>query len=359
MRRKIQSHEVLNPERVMSHMLRDYVEGALDDNRVLFRASVVAVDTSGGQLETDPPNPQNSIRARILDGYDANTPDDDLTIFWPLYSHLVQPIKEKEHVYVIFEDATRQNGLWITRVPEPLDVANTNYVQGIAKYLERPENELSNINVDQQVQGLTAPPTSVDVSAEFTVEPVIPFTPRVGDYVIYGSNNATIVIGRDRPSTVDSGQVQTAGTIDLVAGRQTANEMDSINDKARIYVSELTDIDVNFGTDSVGTNPLAAAGAVVIGDQVRIVARQGMKIVVQSGDVTIDGSTITIGNNATEAAVLGNILVQKISDLIAQIAAISVPTAVGPSGPPVNASLISAISAQLQSALSQTVKVKA
>jgi len=38
------------------------------------------------------------------------------------------PLKETEHVYVVFEDESKLAGLWITRIPEPNNLDNPNYV---------------------------------------------------------------------------------------------------------------------------------------------------------------------------------------------------------------------------------------
>ena len=77
----------------------------------------------------------------------------------------------------------------------------------------------------------------------------------------------------------------------------------------------------------------------------------GPKIVIGSG---INNQT-QIGREATEPIVLGNVLVRELVDLIGkiidQINLISVPTGVGPSGPPVNAPAFTGIKLTLQSKL--------
>ena len=55
---------------------------------------------------------------------------------------------------------------------------------------------------------------------------------------------------------------------------------------------------------------------------------------------------------------LGNKLVDLIGQIIDQINLISVPTGVGPSGPPANAAAFSGIKAQLSTALSGIGKIK-
>jgi hypothetical protein len=105
-------------------MIKDYSEGRLDKSRIFYRAIIIDVDTEGGKLESRPPNPPNSIRARIYtNGMDANTPDSALTIFYPLFpSHISAPVEINEHVYVMFEDESMSNGVWVTTVPAHRDI---------------------------------------------------------------------------------------------------------------------------------------------------------------------------------------------------------------------------------------------
>ena len=81
--------------------------------------------------------------------------------------------------------------------------------------------------------------------------------------VSVNTDNAAIVLGTDRPSTIASGKgaigAQNAATIDLVTGRMSsARKGDGVEDgtfvnpsfstdAARIYISQLTDVDLNFG----------------------------------------------------------------------------------------------------------------
>jgi hypothetical protein len=126
--------DVLEPHRVLDNLLNDYIQGQLDDNNFLYRVLVTKIDTIGGQLEKEEdgatPNPKNSIKGRIITaGYDSATPEEALPVFWPLFPFQVMPIKEGEHVYVIFEDnINKQHGLWITRVPENKRVDQRNLV---------------------------------------------------------------------------------------------------------------------------------------------------------------------------------------------------------------------------------------
>lgn len=77
-----------------------------------------------------------------------------------------------------------------------------------------------------------------------------------------------------------------------------------------------------------------------------------------NSDIHMNAREIKLGLNPTEQAVLGNTLQRALNALIDQIAALTVPTGTGPSGPPVNAGQIRAIKDQIANALSQTVSIK-
>jgi hypothetical protein len=367
MRRSIQEDQIASPESILYRMIQDYVEGALDSNRVLFRATVVAIDHVGGQFEIEPPNPRNSIQARVNTARrNATTLDDDLPIFWPMFPHIQSPVKESEHVYVIFEDDAKQHGLWLSRIPQRLDVDSKNYVKGTAAYLQNPLNDIAtSISIDQLVAGRSDDPSSVNVSSDFVIETVPEFKARVGDHVIHGSNNTIVVLGRDRPGASDDPTAQTdnAGTIDMVAGR-ASEDMDTDADQSRIYISRKTDVDSNFGTGQIGSQgagPSAPGPAVALkSDEIRIVARNGMKIVVVGGDLTIEGSNINIGTQPTEHAVLGDKLKTLLDKILQALLQHTHPTPAGPSGPSIDAvtDWTSAKTTDLPLTLSQTVKVK-
>ena len=130
------------PEMILADLLREAARGKPAD-RTVRRALVLAVDYEGGLLQNPdgsgqyesvwpgqhsqmlpaivgPNNPKGSIKARILtDGLDRFRPDDDVRVYWPLFSpdHLGIPVSPGEHVYVMFEGSGLENGFWIGRVP--------------------------------------------------------------------------------------------------------------------------------------------------------------------------------------------------------------------------------------------------
>lgn len=147
-----------------------------------------------------------------------------------------------------------------------------------------------------------------------------------GDIILDSKNsNASIVIGKDRPSGLTSGYGglghQKSSTIDIVAGRVSQFAKTTIRqgggperrvfadpnfryDASRIYISEKTDIDQNFGivkTDNFNTAP-SITGRPAIGmkaDLVRIVGDEGIKLVTgvyNKGDKTPAGIQLIAQN---------------------------------------------------------------
>lgn len=127
------------------------------------------------------------------------------------------------------------------------------------------------------------------------------------EIVADGQNNAQIVIGRDRPAQVGSGYAGIGAThaaaIDLVVGR-TGREARNVDtgdvtlvadndfksDSARIYITERTDIDVNFGIvpGKIG-NPTGRSGIGIKADNIRIVGREGIKLITRTDDTNSKG----------------------------------------------------------------------
>jgi len=131
----------------------------------MFRAYVYAVDTVGAMLENDqgetgpdleqtvtdsqgtrsfnvkaalgPPNPPDSVKARIItNNMDQFLDDDDLRVYWPMFPGLQNP-SPGELVYVVFEDSSMTHGLWVSKVPFDNRYDNPNLI------LQREVSELS------------------------------------------------------------------------------------------------------------------------------------------------------------------------------------------------------------------------
>ena len=135
--------------------------------------------------------------------------------------------------------------------------------------------------------------------------------------VIKGKNNTWIVLGRDRPGPRSSGYMATgdtqAGSIDIVVGRMghkatswralkpgemgppgpLETDPDFVADSARIYISQKTDIDENFGLPRgrVGTSK-TKSGIGIKADAVRIIAREGIKLVTRTDAKNSQGSDV-------------------------------------------------------------------
>lgn len=152
--------DFLYPERIFFQMIKDYEEGHFNHRgSLLKRALVVDVDNEGGRLESNPPNPIGSIRGRVYTrGLDATLPNSALTIFHPFFpEHMTPPVEPDEHVYVLFEDDSYSNGLWVTTVPSHRDV----------NFGDPEANRTRQNTTANTFEGSSAPPPVVDRDAEF------------------------------------------------------------------------------------------------------------------------------------------------------------------------------------------------
>lgn len=357
---------------------------------------VTKIDLVGGKLEgpdaqirkNETPNPKGSIQARIItDGANRAIPEKDLPVFWPFFPYDLMPIKEGEHVYVIFEDNNnKSHGLWLTRIPESNKVDKLNLVPGEKKYEDNEDNDYNNVNVQKSAQASESPNlTQPKQSEDFAKEDIPPFTARVGDRAIHGSNNTLILLSRDRIDEPNTGEKEESGTILMVTGRKDAEKLNLKEDKSYVLISSKTDVDDNLGINA-GSSKKGVATIALKSDEIRISARKGMKIVVEdsnggSGDIFIvnkgkmtietdkeinikskekivlDCNAIEVGTNG-EKAVLGDTMKGLISDYITDNTTHTHPSAMGPTGPSVD--LIPAkikATIKLEQSLSNSVKI--
>lgn len=152
------------------------------------------------------------------------------------------------------------------------------------------------------------------VQGDNLIEPLPTFNRSPGEKLIEGANNTFIVLGRDRPGEVGSGyNNQTgAGTIDIVVGRMSADIQTSIMneqsfgqeplvtdnnlalDASRIYISQKTDVDKNFNLADGGVGASEARAAIAIkSDAVRIIGREGVKIITKVDEENSQGAPIS------------------------------------------------------------------
>jgi len=169
------------------------------------------------------------------------------------------------------------------------------------------------------------------MSYDVIKENVPAFYRRVGDRVIEGSNNVTMVFGTDRAAPGDadldsglghinaSGKGKGTGTWHLVTGRAGLNP-NFTNDSSYIYVSMKTDVDDNiqsseeFKTNSIPTIILKT-------DSLRLIAKKNFKLLSNKTYITLDGENsvtigvpgskdsgkIYLGSSAKEQVIFGNV----------------------------------------------------
>ena len=141
-------------------------------------------------------------------------------------------------------------------------------------------------------------------------EPVSSYIQTPSEKIYKGSNNTWLVFGRDRPKSRLSGYGglgdTQAGSIDIVVGRLGVDsksftqdgervwvDPDVKKDAARIYISQKTDIDENFGlvAGEVG-QAKAKSGIAIKADGIRLVAREGIKLVTRTDRKNSQGADI-------------------------------------------------------------------
>lgn len=138
---------------------------------------------------------------------------------------------------------------------------------------------------------------------------------------VFNNGNAYITLGKDRPSGKASGlggQGATgANAIDIVVGRLSSapNPDGTIADNsfsadaARIYISQLTNIDFNFGIDpGKSGNMESRSGIGIKADGVRLIGREGVKIVTGRANNATGfgnkGETNSLGGKVSQPAPL-------------------------------------------------------
>lgn len=142
------------------------------------------------------------------------------------------------------------------------------------------------------------------------VEPQPNYIVSKSEKVYTGQTNASIVLGRDRPQSRLSGYGGRGDThasaIDIVVGRMGSKSQevdedgnavwvdpDFTNDAARIYISQKSDVDQYFklAPGKVGDKQTRSSIAVKA-DGVRIIGREGVKIVTKTDAVNSQGGDI-------------------------------------------------------------------
>jgi len=132
-------------------------------------------------------------------------------------------------------------------------------------------------------------------------EPTPRFIQSETEKVISGTSNASIILGRDRPGSRLSGYGGSgvAGRMANHAVSATA-EGDPVStdpnfklDAARIYLSQKTDIDANFGLADGNVGNASAKSAIGLkADGIRIVAREGINLITKTDMKNSQGGAI-------------------------------------------------------------------
>lgn len=193
-------------------------------------------------------------------------------------------------------------------------------------------------------------PNHLGIANDKLVEPIPTFIRAPCEKVFEGENNAWITLGRDRPGDLLSGYGGAGhtecGTIDIVAGRRSANVKEYDNslfdekqvfthnnireDASRIYISQKTDLDKNFHLSPVGKQETSSKAAVAIkSDNVALIARESIKFVTGvdsknsrgAPQISIPGIYLVAGNDTDglQAIPLGDNLVECIEKLVFHI----------------------------------------
>jgi len=189
------------------------------------------------------------------------------------------------------------------------------------------------------------------VAGSKILDPVPGFISSDCETVVENENNASIVLGRDRPSNRMSGYGGRGHTqcaaIDIVCGRMGADprqvngegEFIEVNpdfklDSARVYISQKTDIDENFSLAAgrVGVSN-TKSGIALKADGIRVIARDGIKLITRTdmlnsqgaGVESVTGVDLIAGNDDTDLQpmVKGNNLISALSELIDHVDALS------------------------------------
>ena len=140
---------------------------------------------------------------------------------------------------------------------------------------------------------------------------------------VINKNNSFIVLGADMPEGIQSGYggkgSSKASTIDLVVGRASSKSdglgpkngelltNNFFSDAARIYISQMTDIDKNFAiTESNIERSVGRSAIGIKADAVRVIGREGVKIVtgrgMNVGGFGDKGETNSLGGEIKEVA---------------------------------------------------------
>ena len=158
--------------------------------------------------------------------------------------------------------------------------------------------------------------------------------------VVKNDHNSFIILGKDRPSAPSSGYggagSTQCGSIDLLVGMQsmapggprnnTLASPSMMMDSARILISQMTDVDQNFGIVDGRVGSLKGGSAAVIkADSTRIIAREGGIKLVTGTDpknskgaplYSISGIELIAGNDDKKRGIKGSKEINNLQPLV-------------------------------------------
>jgi hypothetical protein len=177
---------------------------------------------------------------------------------------------------------------------------------------QKPKAVKGDVGTQERMQDKQLGQRILDASPNLA-EPFLAYNKISGELISH-VGDAYIVLGKDKPEGITSGYFgeSNCSTIDLVVGRcgvvgqQIAEEFPDkaannnfYLDSARIYISQRTDVDDNLGLtdffEKVGVHegPAKNRSAIAIkADGVRIVAREGIKLVTMTDETNSTNNTI-------------------------------------------------------------------
>ncbi len=303
--------------------------------------------------------PINSIWCQIIEGNRL-----DQHIAYPFFpAHLCMPIKPAEQVWVFYSSLDRVY-YWVCRKTGDYISEDANYTH-IDRIVNQPivsaspgvtpqvsskdafNNTVPNTNnfpngksdsLYERTSGIFYNDDAIlrqsqEYQQRFVQEAVPRIVRHPGDLVIQGSNNSSIVLGSTE-------NIPGQGSVDIVAGHNLKTEpvlntrnnkevdktqpasadgpIDFMADKARLYLSMFDNSDTKFSINVKGIEGSgAASSAVVVSDQVRLVARNDIKITVgdtgagivikSNGEIVIvpaETSVIKLGGDDADKAIL-------------------------------------------------------
>jgi len=353
--------------------------------------------------------PRNTVIARrVLDATSSAT-ESPMFLFPFFPPNLALPCQPGEHIWVMFEapgSIQTDLGYWFCRITEPGFVEDVNHVHSPRAYdpsfhpgikdvyegKDDPKYEFRNGRAaTKDGERYTEPESATlpgddkayetlmkdtDAGKLMKYEAVPRYRKRPGEFVLEGTNNALISVGRDRVGPVakysddaKKGKVPSlpdeddpsdgSGSIDLVAGRgqtdktlgktvtnsigkkelakahkdvsNTEGDPDFKNDRSRVLISQHTLPDKNFEiadvveihTKSAVKDGVDGFGAIVVkSDKIRFIARKDIVILVTGAKETdADGNVLDVDASAATCA---SIIIKTNGEIILTPAKLSV-----------------------------------